>query len=545
MKMMKKYSLGYTLLIILLLLTPLMAMRDVTPANELRYLSIVDEAMEDGHLFAFYNQGNIYADKPPLYFWMMMLCRLIFGQHCIFALSMLSMLPMFGIILVMDKWMRDELKSKWTSERSTSAALMLATCGLFMGLSIFLRMDMLMCLFIVLSLYVFYRIYTGQGNIRQQQWLLPVYVFLALFSKGPVGLLVPPLTILVFLIVEHKLKTIGKYLGWRFWLVLLVLTAIWFTGVWLDGGMEYLDNLVFHQTVDRAVNAFHHKEPFWYYFGCIWYLMMPYALLLIPVFIASLVDRGGRGSAEQLFIVTITVTVLMLSCFSSKLGIYLTPIFPFMVYILQLYLDRNPWCKWMNWMLVVPALMLVVVGLSAICLPTLSRFIGPVSELLDKYPFINGLPVYLGGAALLAGMVIAIVKLFSGKYNSSVIAIGTSLLLIVFFCSFQIKEINPWIGYRSICTCMNELDPEGKAKVHTLHVNRSENIDVYLGHDVVNYGNDADAFVDDAVSTGYLIVTQERVATSDRLKACLEGKLVAHRGPYSIYCLEEMCTHEN
>ena len=538
MKTIKKYRLGYVLLMILLLLTPLMVMRDVTPANELRYLSIVDEAIEDGHMFSFYNQGHIYADKPPLYFWLMMLCRLIFGEHCIFALSMLSLIPMFGIIIVMDRWMRDELRYMWTPDRSAAFALMLTTCGLFMGLSIFLRMDMLMCLFIVLSLYTFYRMYTGRGNIRKQQWLLPVYVFLALFSKGPVGLLVPPLTIIVFLITEHRLKTVWTYLGWRFWLVLFLLTSGWFFGVWLDGGREYLNNLVFHQTVDRAVNAFHHKEPFWYYFGCIWYLMMPYALLLVPVFVASIVDRGEKRPAEKLFIVTVTVTVLMLSCFSSKLGIYLTPVFPFMVYLLPMYLNRNHWYKWMIWMLAIPLIILLLVGSAGVCLPTLSIFIGPISGLLEKYPFLNGLPVYLGGAALLVGMVVAIEKLFSGKYYSSIIAVGTSLLLSVFFYSYEMNEINPWIGYRSICTCMNELDPEGTAVVHTLHVNRSENMDVYLGHDVVDYGNDVDAFVDDAISTGYLIITQERVETSDRLKACLEGKQVSALGPYSIYCLE-------
>ena len=59
-------------------LLPMMAMRDFTPSNELRYLSIADEAIANGHLFAFYNHGIPYADKPPLYFWIVMLCRLLF-----------------------------------------------------------------------------------------------------------------------------------------------------------------------------------------------------------------------------------------------------------------------------------------------------------------------------------------------------------------------------------------------------------------------------------------------------------------------------------
>jgi 4-amino-4-deoxy-L-arabinose transferase-like glycosyltransferase len=50
---------------------PLILLRDYTPANELRYLNIVDDALKTGNFFSFYNHGEIYADKPPLYFWIM------------------------------------------------------------------------------------------------------------------------------------------------------------------------------------------------------------------------------------------------------------------------------------------------------------------------------------------------------------------------------------------------------------------------------------------------------------------------------------------
>lgn len=538
MKKIKNYNITYLFLLILILLTPFMVLRDVTPANELRYLSIVDEALKDGHLFAFYNQGMIYADKPPLYFWLMMLCRLLFGQHCVFALSLLSLIPMFGILLVMDRWMRDELGSSWTATRSAAAALMLASCGLFMGLSVFLRMDMLMCFFIVLSLHVFYRMYTGKGNCRRQAWVLSLYVFLALLSKGPVGLLVPPLTILAFLAMERRLKTVGKYLGWRFWLVLLVLSGLWLTGVWLDGGKEYLDNLLFHQTMDRAVNAFHHKEPFWYYLVCIWYLMMPYALLLIPVFIASLVDRSDKGPAERLFLVTVTLTLVMLSCFSSKLGIYLTPIFPFMVYLLPLYLSRKPWKTWMSILLAVPAVVLFLVATLGSCLDYLTGFV-PLAALLEQYPFLTSLPVALGYGALLIGMVVVLEKVFVGKHEAAVQAMALSLFLTVFFCSFKMKEINPWIGYRDICRQVDAADPEGKTLVRILYVNRPENMDVYLGRDIVNYGTDQDRFLESAGEEGgLLIVKQERIGDSGKLRDVLEGKRLALVGPYALYDLD-------
>ena len=53
----------------LLFFIPLLSLRDFTPNNELKYLSIADEAIRNSHFFAFWNHGAAYADKPPLYLW--------------------------------------------------------------------------------------------------------------------------------------------------------------------------------------------------------------------------------------------------------------------------------------------------------------------------------------------------------------------------------------------------------------------------------------------------------------------------------------------
>lgn len=157
---MKKNRLYWLSLAFLLAMLPVMILRDFTPSNELRYLSIADEALRDGHLFAFTNQGEPYADKPPLYIWIVMLGKILFGEHHMWFLSLFSLLPALGILFTMDRWVSPALDERGR----TAAALMLMTCGLFLGLAVFLRMDMLMCLFITLALYFFWRMYTGTGN---------------------------------------------------------------------------------------------------------------------------------------------------------------------------------------------------------------------------------------------------------------------------------------------------------------------------------------------------------------------------------------------
>lgn len=159
-------------------LTPLMALRDFTPANELRYLNIVDEMISEGNIFTLTNQGEPYADKPPLYFWLAALLRVILGQHSMYALSLLSFIPAAVIMVLMDRWL---VSASGGSGRPGfmvrfASAMMLGTSALFVGTSVFLRMDMLMCMFIVMSLYSFYlSIVYGEGEPEAPHFPVPCF----------------------------------------------------------------------------------------------------------------------------------------------------------------------------------------------------------------------------------------------------------------------------------------------------------------------------------------------------------------------------------
>ena len=77
-----------TFVFITLCLLPVMIMRDFSPDNESRYLLIADEAIQNGNIFAFTLDGQAYADKPPLYLWIVMLCKILLGKHSMFLLSL-------------------------------------------------------------------------------------------------------------------------------------------------------------------------------------------------------------------------------------------------------------------------------------------------------------------------------------------------------------------------------------------------------------------------------------------------------------------------
>ena len=310
----------------LLLLLPFLLQRTVTPDNELKYLRIADEALRDGHFWCMALDGNAYADKPPLYFWIIMACRRLLGFHCIPLLTLFSLLPAFGILALFNRWCAG-LRLRWRIP--AEAALM--TTAYFLGGAVVLRMDMLMVFFITLAMWLFWRIDRGDSR-TVLRWAFPLAVFGAIFSKGPVGILFPLIGTFCWLLCERRLRDFGKAWGWRTWLVLAALCGIWWVCVWLEGGRPYLENLLVHQTMDRAVNAFHHRRPWYWYLYTVWYAMGPWALLTIPVAVWGVVRKVGTTPSVRFFLIVSTAFFVLMSCFSAKLQIYLLPAFGFVNY---------------------------------------------------------------------------------------------------------------------------------------------------------------------------------------------------------------------
>lgn len=462
---MKNYRVYlYTFLAML----PILLLRDYTPANELRYLSIADEALRNGTFLTFYNHDQIYADKPPLYFWIIMLGKWIFGAHHMWFLSLFSLLPAFIICRTMDRWIAEEIKEEY---RPTGGWLLL-TCGLFMGMAIFLRMDMLMCMFITLSLATFYKMVQGQGNPRRNSILFPLYIFLALFSKGPIGLLIPLTVSITFLGLTGRIRSIGRYWGWKTGVILIGCAALWFGGVYYEGGQTYLHNLLFHQTIDRAVNSFHHEAPFYYYFISIWYSLIPWSLFLIGIICYAIYKRLLRSEIQKFFLTTIGVSFLLLSLISSKIEVYLLPVFPFIVYLALTVLPLFKWNHWLALSLAIPA------SIFALALPGWII----VQTATDLIPYQENTLFYAAAGLLSSSGLYALYQLYRRKQIKRTIhTLAYGLLSAIFIGGWNLPEMNKTLGYGHLCEKGQQIAQKYQLKnYYVWKIYRSENMDVYL-----------------------------------------------------------------
>ncbi len=499
-----------------------MALRDVTYANELRYLSIIDEALSEDRIVTFDNHGILYADKPPLFFWFMMMFRVLLGHHSIFFLSLLALIPSFVIVALMDRWLCNTQQVKPSPLSRAAMVLMLSTTGMFLGMSIFVRMDMMMCMFVVLALYSFYMAMRGIGRYEMHYWLMPVWIFLALFSKGPIGFIVPIVAILGFLIHERNPKLLKVYLGKRTWITIAILFFIWIASVYQEEGLDYIQNLLFHQTIDRGVNAFHHKHPVWYYMVNIWPVLMPFSLLTVPMFFT----RSHGNSAVRLWHTTVVVTFVLCSSFSSKIAIYLLPLVPFLVYLFYPHVMIYGLTRWTRFALYVPSAFVLLLGLGVMA----ATIVKP--DILSDYAFMFCPLVFIAGLILAIGGALGLV--FSNKsWQKTVISIAASLLMGIFCVGFLTPKLNPWIGYGEVCKVARELSPEGQ--VNILYLMRPENMDVYLGSRPEDFKLNIDYFIEEKPS-GVLIIKTKRI--NDKLKTYLEGCESRTVAKYSVFKLD-------
>lgn len=541
---MKRQWLYFALIFIAIL--PILLLRDFTADNELKYLSIADEAIENSNIFAFYNHGEPYADKPPLYLWFVMLGKIIFGKHVMFYLSLLSVIPAFVTAWIMGKFTGRVL----TERERGSTLLMLFTTAFFLAPIIVLRMDMLMTMFITLALYTFYRMYEynttepeyGAGLQRKRQWLLPLYIFLALFSKGPVGLMLPLAAIVVFLAVSRRLGTIGKYLGYRCWLLLLALCALWFTGVYIDGGREYLNNLLFHQTIDRAVDAFHHKKPVYYYLVTYWFTMAPWSLLSFAAIITAYRERLINNSLPRFFITVFLTALVMLSLISSKLEIYLLPAFPFLVFFTAMVIGKKSNLA-LKASVALPAALFIAIFAASCFYKTISaRFALPEIELAA--------PLWCYTLILLFGGAAATASLCRNRIFRATDSIAISLLLFIFFASLSIPSLNGYIGMKEGCTvALEKAEEHGFSRFVHYNFHTSENFDVYFKEMLEKEGagrQEIEAFAIEEIEKedigslhgSVLFLKSRHIAKDPELAKAIEGRESYRYGMSTIVLFE-------
>jgi len=298
--------------------------RDLTFPDELRYAEVAREMLESGNgILPRFNYA-VYPDKPPVFFWALAASMKLLGENPPAAL-LPSMIPAI-LTLLMTYLLGKEI---FHHEAGLYGAWILGSFFLFLMMSQVVRMDMLMTLLITASHYFFYKGLKGRGRPKYRVLAGYLCIGAALITKGPVGLILPLITILSYLFLNKETKRIKSLYTFRGLLLMLGIPLLWLSLASLQGGEAYLRDILLKQSAGRVIESFSHAKPVYYY-------LLYFPLLLIPwsLFLALFLDPGIRNDLSKdrdgvLFLLCwVLGALIFFSLISGKILIYLLPLTP-------------------------------------------------------------------------------------------------------------------------------------------------------------------------------------------------------------------------
>ena len=329
-----------------LLFLPGLGGRDLWNPDEARYAVVAREMLERGDLFVPHLNGEVYTQKPPLLFWAIGAASLLTGGVDETSARLPSALAAIGAVLLVFL-----LGERLFSRRAGFlAAAVFATCAKVLWQGRFGQIDMLLVALVTAAVWCWVAMSSragardlGGGRREAIPYLFFLFAGLATLAKGPVGLLPPLLSILVYRVVVYGKEGLrGLRLG-RGLLLWAAVVAAWLLPAALAGGPEYLEQIVFRQNVTRYADPWHHFQPWYYYLTVLPGDFFPWSFLLPAALVAGWREGWLRRRAGHPFLFAlcwVVVTVLFFSLSSAKRTVYILTMYPALALLVGAALDR-------------------------------------------------------------------------------------------------------------------------------------------------------------------------------------------------------------
>jgi 4-amino-4-deoxy-L-arabinose transferase-like glycosyltransferase len=299
---------------------------DLWAPDEPRFAEIAREMIEGKNWILPHDNGWIYTDKPPLFFWLVSLFSIMLGGVSSFSARIPSVLAGIGTIYLTYMIALRSLGRK----TAFLSCLVLATSYLFFEKARTAQTDMLLTFLIVLSFYLFY---LAQGErLLRKRYLVLFYLILALatLTKGPVGFLIPLGVVLLYLASIGEIKKAKELFPWRGIFLFLFIVVGWIVTATIVGKGEYnIWATLQHHVVNRFAEGLHHHRPFYYFLRTLPLDFLPWTLFFPSAFALSFKRLRSVERKEVGFLLCWFFFVLVFFSFSQeKRNLYLLPLFP-------------------------------------------------------------------------------------------------------------------------------------------------------------------------------------------------------------------------
>lgn len=326
-----------------------LGLRDPWPADEPRFALIARDMVQSGRWLVPVVGGDYYPDKPPLYFWIMAIFYAVTGSLRV-AFLLPSLLASLAVIVLV----YDLVRRLWDRDSAFGAALLLTFTVAFAWQARAAQIDMTVTAFIALSLYGLLRHLLVKTN---WSWYAigGFAAGLGVITKG-VGFLAL-LVLLPYALMRWRawrLPALDRG-GWRWALApvaMLGAIALWLVPMVIHVAasgdpalVAYRNEILFHQTVTRYAESWHHVQPFYFYLvEVIPVLWLPGSLLLVWLVPRWRAAWSSRDSRVWLPLSWAVLVLVFFSLSPGKRGVYIVPAIPAVVIASAPYL-RDLWSR--------------------------------------------------------------------------------------------------------------------------------------------------------------------------------------------------------
>ncbi len=307
--------------------------RDVWSPDEPRYAEVAREMVARGDYILPHLNGEVYGEKPPLFFWLGILAGELPGVPPDAGTRVVSALAALGTLILTFRLGRhlDDARTGWL------AALVLATSAMFAAHATSGVIDGTLAFLVVACI---------SAGLKARESGSPVmwcffYVIagLAILTKGPIGLLIPAgVLFLNGLLEDGPRRSVGWHAAWGS-LVAAGVVSLWLVPAIARGGTDYAGVILFKQNLGRAYESWHHREPVYYFLSVFPASFLPW-IVLLPTALYGAAREAKRNRLSRLALVWFVFTFVFFSLMSGKKTRYLLPLFPAAGMLVALELRR-------------------------------------------------------------------------------------------------------------------------------------------------------------------------------------------------------------
>jgi 4-amino-4-deoxy-L-arabinose transferase-like glycosyltransferase len=309
---------------------------DADAPDEPRALQIAEELRSGEHgasgLVVLHLNGEPYTQKPPLYYWLAALVGAPGGRVTEWAArlpSALAGVAAVALTLLLGARMLG-------GGAGVLGAAILLTTWEFAYLARRVQFDVLLTALELAALASFWWLDRGMGNARRHQLMLHAALGLAVLTKGPVGFLIPVLTIAAFLLWERRPRDLRR--AFPLWGLLLSIGPglLWLFAASQLTPAGWAGDAVGENVIGRFFSGTSKVRPFWYYVWNFplhflpWTLAWPVVWLVgrRAVFAPAAADGAATARAWRFLLAGVATSLVFFSISAGKRSLYLLPAYP-------------------------------------------------------------------------------------------------------------------------------------------------------------------------------------------------------------------------